>query len=217
MIAFPDPLKKRLRQSGTIVVTTVPDAGKAVELARTLLDSGLGAIELTLRTEGAVDAIRAVKSEVPGMLVGAGTVIRPEQVEAVQQAGADFAVSPGCNRVVLSEARSAALPFAPGIATASDIEQALAAGANVLKFFPAETSGGLAHLSTLAAPFRHLGLQFIPLGGLRERTFMEYLRHELCLAIGGSWIAPADEIAGGNWDTIRSRAKAARSLMKEGI
>lgn len=216
MIAFPDRLKERLRQSGTIVVTTVPDPGKAVELARTLLDSGLGAIELTLRTEAAVDAVRAVKSEVPEMLVGAGTVIRPEQVEAVQQAGADFAVSPGCNPAVLSEARSAALPFAPGIATASDIEQALAAGANVLKYFPAETSGGLAHLSTLAAPFRHLGLQFIPLGGLRERTFMEYLRHELCLAIGGSWIAPADEIADGDWDTIRSRAKTARKLMKEG-
>jgi 2-dehydro-3-deoxyphosphogluconate aldolase/(4S)-4-hydroxy-2-oxoglutarate aldolase len=214
MISFPDDLKKRIRRSGVIAVVTVPDASHAVELAKVLLESGIGAIELTLRTEAAVEAIGAVKAHIPEMLVGAGTVIRPDQVKAVKDAGADFAVSPGCNPVVLEAATKATLPFAPGISTASDIEHALMAGANILKYFPAETSGGLKHLKPLSAPFRHLGLQFIPLGGLREDTFMDYLQSDLCIAIGGSWIAPEGDIMAGDWDAIGSRAKRARERMQ---
>jgi 2-dehydro-3-deoxyphosphogluconate aldolase/(4S)-4-hydroxy-2-oxoglutarate aldolase len=215
--AFPEALRVRIRQSGVIATVTVPDAARAVELARVLSDAGIHAIELTLRTDAAIEAIRAVKAHVPEILLGAGTVLRPEQVEAVRAAGADFAVAPGCNPVVMEAAKSAALPFAPGIATASDIEQALMAGADLLKYFPAESSGGLRHLTDLSAPFRHLEIQFIPLGGLREETFMDYLQSGLCIAIGGSWIAPAGEIAAADWDAIRSRAQRARKRMQSGL
>lgn len=214
MIGFSENLQRRIEQAGVIAVVTVREEAGAVELAQVLSGAGIHAIELTLRTETALDCLRAVKKEVPQMLVGAGTVLSPGQVAAVREAGADFAVSPGCRPAVLAEAAEQHLAFAPGIATASDIENALAAGANLLKYFPAETSGGLAHLRTVAAPFRHLGLRFIPLGGIHEDTFCDYLREDLCLAIGGSWIARPEEIAARDWEAISAKARRAREKME---
>lgn len=215
MIAFPDSLKARMAECGIIAVVTVEEPGIAVELAQVLIDSGINGIELTLRTPMAIDCLEAIVRKVPQMLVGAGTVITQQQVADVVAAGATFAVAPGCNPTVLAAASEHSLPFAPGIATPSDIEQAVMAGANILKYFPAETSGGMAHLKAISAPFAHLGLQFIPLGGLQVDNFTDYLRDPCCLAIGGSWLAPAALIRDRNWQAIHDNCKAAGAVLSK--
>jgi 2-dehydro-3-deoxyphosphogluconate aldolase/(4S)-4-hydroxy-2-oxoglutarate aldolase len=139
----------RVQRCGVIAVLIVDQAQDAIPLAQALLAGGIDAMELTLRTPAALDALRRIKAEVPKMLVGAGTVLTPEQVSEVAAAGADFAVSPGMNPRVVLAARELGLPFAPGIATPSDIEQAIECGCKLLKFFPAEPLGGLSYLKAI--------------------------------------------------------------------
>lgn len=217
MIRFPDSLMQSIAAKRIIAVVTVEEPETAVRLATVLLENGIPAIELTLRTPGAMACLEAVSTRVPGLIAGAGTVITPEQVRAVRDRGARFAVSPGCNPEVLKAARAEGLPFAPGICTPSDIEQAVAHGANVLKYFPAESSGGLPHLRSMAAPYRHLNLCYIPLGGLKEANFRPYLEDDFCLAVGGSWIAPPEAIRNGDWQSIRSACIAAASPSPENV
>lgn len=209
-----DSLAARIAKSGIVAVLVLDQAEDAVPLARALLAGGVDVMELTLRTPAALEALRRIKVEVPEMLAGAGTVLTPEQIDEVKAAGADFAVSPGVNPRVLTAAQEASIPFAPGIATPSDIEQALEFGCRVLKFFPAEPSGGLPFLKAIAAPYQHLGVRFMPLGGLNAKNMTSYLSDPLVAAIGGSWLAPRDAVREGRWNEITALAQAAIAAIR---
>jgi 2-dehydro-3-deoxyphosphogluconate aldolase/(4S)-4-hydroxy-2-oxoglutarate aldolase len=198
-----------------IAVLTIDKIEAAAPLAQALLEGGVGAMELTLRTPVAMEAIRTVKRELPEMLLGAGTVLTTDQVEGVKEAGADFAVAPGTNSRVIRHAAEIGLPFAPGIATPSDIERALENGCEVLKYFPAETSGGLKNLQNISKPYEHLGLGFIPLGGIHAENMADYLQEACVTSIGGSWIATPALIETGDWTTISANARAAAEAARQ--
>lgn len=203
---------RRIAKTKVIAVLVIDRAEDAVPLAKALLDGGVEAMELTLRTPAALDALREVSARVPEMLVGIGTVLTIAQVDDVVEAGASFGVSPGVNPDVIRHAQNQQLPFGPGVMTPTDIDQAVGLGCHLLKFFPASSSGGLTHLKNIAAPFAHLGLGFIPLGGINAANMSEYLDSPLITAIGGSWLAPRDLIAAGDWDEIKRRAAEAREI-----
>jgi 2-dehydro-3-deoxyphosphogluconate aldolase / (4S)-4-hydroxy-2-oxoglutarate aldolase len=206
-------LQQRIERTGVIAVVVIDRMEQAVSLARALLDGGIDVMELTLRTPAALEAMRAVKNEVQGMLVGAGTVLSPEQVGQVVEAGAAFAVAPGMNPRVVQAADDAGLPFIPGVLTPSEVEQALERGCRIMKFFPAESAGGLGYLKNMAAPYAHLGVRFIPLGGLSLANARSYREDRQVLAIGGSWIAKRELIQAGDWQTITENCRAARTLV----
>ena len=199
----------RISRTGVIAVLVVERVEDAVPLAKALLDGGIDIMELTLRTPAALDAVRVVRQEVPEMMVGAGTVLTVEQVQAVAAAGAAFGVAPGMNRRVVTAAESAGLPFMPGVLTPSDVEQALECDCRVLKFFPAEPIGGLPYLKSMAAPYAHLDLRFIPLGGLSAANARAYLEYRQVLAVGGSWIAKRELIERRDWKAIIKNAQEA--------
>ena len=211
---LPEPIANRVHTTGIVAVLVIDREEDGPPLAKALLTGGVDVMELTLRTPAALGALRRIRVEVPEMLAGAGTVLTPGQVVEVKNAGAEFAVSPGVNPRVLRAAREAGLPFAPGIATPTDIEQALEFDCKVLKFFPAEPSGGLAYLKAIAAPYQHLGVQFLPLGGLNEKNMASYLADPIVAAIGGSWLAPRDAIREGRWDHITTLATTAIHTIK---
>jgi 2-dehydro-3-deoxyphosphogluconate aldolase/(4S)-4-hydroxy-2-oxoglutarate aldolase len=150
-------------------------------------------------------------------LVGAGTVLMPEQVDAARDAGAGFALAPGFDLATVRHCAASAFPFVPGVATASDIQAALAAGCRVLKFFPAEPLGGARGLEILAAPFAHLGVKYLPLGGIDEGNAPAYLRLPAVAAVGGSWIAARELIRSCAWDEIRRRAGQAVALAPHSV
>lgn len=212
---FDDRIAGRIAKCGVVAVLMVERVEDAVPLARALLAGGVYAMELTLRTPAAVEALRAVVAEVPEMVAGVGTILTPEQVAEVREAGAAFGVAPGTNPRVLDAARAAGLPFAPGVTTPSDIERAIEFGCRTLKFFPAERSGGLPYLKSMAAPYAHLGLRFLPLGGINSGNMQEYLRDPLMLAVGGSWVAPKGKILERDWQGITEIAREAAGLVKE--
>ena len=164
---FPTSMLDRISSAGVIAVMVVDQAVDAVPLARALIACGIDVMELTLRTPAALEALRLIKQEVPEMLAGVGTVLTRSQIDEVVDAGGAFAVAPGLNPSVVQHAQSLGLPFAPGVATPSEIERAVELGCRELKFFPAEPIGGLQYLRSMAAPYSHLGLKFIPLGGIK--------------------------------------------------
>lgn len=212
---FDDDLRKRIEASPVVAVLVIDNAADAVPLAEVLLESGIAAMELTLRTAGAIDALKAIRQHVPDIIAGVGTVLTREQVRVVRDSGAAFGVSPGLNPNVLDEARSLGFSFAPGVMTPSDIELALELGCRTMKFFPAEPSGGLKYLHSAAAPYTHLGIQFMPLGGLNAANMKSYLEDPLVLAIGGSWIAPRALIQACDWNAIRRRAEEAVAIVQQ--
>lgn len=209
---FDPALADKIAEAGIVAVLVIDDAGDAVPLARALLEGGVGVMELTLRTPAALDALRHIRREVPEMVAGIGTILNVDQLHAAHEAGAAFGVSPGCNPRLLSAAREAAFSFGPGISTPTDIEIAVEHGCRLLKFFPAEQLGGLSYLRAMAAPYAHLGLRYIPLGGLTEANAGTYLNDPLIGAIGGSWIAPREAIKSNDWKTIAANARAAQGL-----
>jgi 2-dehydro-3-deoxyphosphogluconate aldolase / (4S)-4-hydroxy-2-oxoglutarate aldolase len=198
-----------------MAVLMIDRESDALPLAEALWAGGIRGMELTLRTPAALGALRAIKREFPEMLAGAGTVIRPDQVPQVLEAGADFAVAPGMNRRVVEAALTAKLPFAPGICTPSDIEAALEYDRTLLKFFPSEPSGGLAYLRIIAAPYAHLGLRFIPLGGVTPANVETYLREPMVACVGGSWLAPREAMQRGDWASIRATAAEATAVLDQ--
>lgn len=212
--AFDSVLAQRIESAGIIAVLVVDRAKDAVPLARALLAGGVHIMELTLRTPAALEALKAIKADVPEMLVGVGTVLTAEQVGQVAESGAAFGVSPGVNPRVLNAAREAGLSFAPGVLTPSDIEASLEHGCRLLKFFPAEPSGGLSYLKVMSAPYAHLGLRFIPLGGLNAKIMTSYLADSSIAALGGSWLAPRDLIMAGAWEEISSLAAQTIEIIK---
>ncbi len=209
---FPDSLRSRVAEEKIAAVITVERGEDAVPLARALVEGGVRMIELAWRTGETVKAMTAIKREVPEIILGVGTLLSPEQVQIAQGEGADFGVSPGMSAAVVREAARCGLPFAPGVQTASEIQAALEAGCHWLKFFPAESAGGLTHLRSVHAPFAHLGLRYIALGGITEESATGYLQEPVVAAIGGSWIAPSALVRQRSWETIRQRAAAARAL-----
>jgi 2-dehydro-3-deoxyphosphogluconate aldolase/(4S)-4-hydroxy-2-oxoglutarate aldolase len=212
-MAMSPEMVEKIDNTGIIAVLIVDEVKHAVPLAKALLAGGVDTIELTLRTPAAIDAAKAIKNEVPEITLGFGTVLTIDQVKAVVDVGADFAVSPGCNPKIINEANKQELSFAPGIMTPSDIEIAMQAGCRILKFFPAETSGGLKHLESMSAPYNYLGLKFIPLGGCNINNASSYLQSDLITAIGGSWIAKRSLIQSEDWTAITNNAKEIRNLI----
>lgn len=215
MTAKADQVNAQIEKAGVLAVLVIEKAADAVPLAETLLEGGISVMELTLRTEAAIDALRAIRKGVPDMLVGIGTVLTPEQVKQVAGEGAAFAVSPGVNRRVVQTAIDVGLPFSPGVLTPSDIEAALELGCRRLKLFPAEVSGGLNYLRNIAAPYNHLGVRYLPLGGVKQSNLAEYLSEPLVAAVGGSWLAPKEAISKHDWGQIKSLAAAASATVKE--
>ncbi|MFN9719037.1 MAG: bifunctional 4-hydroxy-2-oxoglutarate aldolase/2-dehydro-3-deoxy-phosphogluconate aldolase [Planctomycetota bacterium] len=209
---FSAALLERIQASRIISVLVVENAVHAVHVAMALLRGGVDAMELTLRTPSALDCIRAIRAEVPQMIVGAGTILFPRQVQEVLSAGAAFGVAPGTNPEVIREAVRLGLPFAPGVVTPTDIDIAVQCGCRELKYFPAEPSGGLAMLSSIKAPFAHLGLKYIPLGGVTPGNLRAYLADPDVIAVGGSWLAKAESIRAERWDEIERNAQEARSI-----
>ncbi|MER6566408.1 bifunctional 4-hydroxy-2-oxoglutarate aldolase/2-dehydro-3-deoxy-phosphogluconate aldolase [Streptomyces sp. NPDC001093] len=188
-----------------VPVVVVSDAADAVPLARALVAGGLPAIEVTLRTPAALDAIRAIAAEVPGAVVGAGTVIRPEQVGACVAAGARFLVSPGWTDALLAAMRGSGVPFLPGVSTTSEVVALLERGVREMKFFPAQAAGGTAYLKSLAGPLPQA--RFCPTGGIGPASAPEYLALPNVGCVGGSWMIPAEAVAAGDWARVEELAR----------
>ncbi len=212
---FTPDLEKKLSDSGVIAVITIDDASQAVTLAKTLVDEGITAMELTLRTDCALEALEAITKEVPAMNAGVGTVLWASQLDEIIRRKALFAVAPGCNTEVLDAALKRKFPFGPGISTASEIESAISRGCRILKFFPAEPCGGVNYLKSLNAPYGFLDLKYIPLGGLNAKNMASWLERPEILAIGGSWIAPRDLIQAQDWSAIAANAREAVKITRE--
>jgi len=211
--AMPEEIQAALEEKGIIAVLEIENEADAVPVAQALLDGGVSAVELALRTAAAEGALRLMGQKFPQMMLGAGTIIESGQAARVKgYAGVSFGVSPGINPAIASEACACGLPFAPGIATPSELEQALSLGCSVVKFFPAEGMGGLSFLKSIDAPYKHLGVRYIPLGGISQSNLADYARTPQVLAIGGSWIAKKEVIAAGNWKEITKAAQAAKEL-----
>jgi 2-dehydro-3-deoxyphosphogluconate aldolase/(4S)-4-hydroxy-2-oxoglutarate aldolase len=210
---FPVELETKLQKSRVVAVLVIDNVSDAVPLAKNLLDGGIDIMELTLRTPAALESLKEIKTHVPEMTAGIGTILTPEQVAQTVAAGAVFGVAPGFNPRIVAEAQKVGLPFAPGVCTASEIEGAVEMGCKILKFFPAETSGGMKMLNTLSAPFAHLGLKYIPLGGLSLENIETYLKNPSIIAVGGSWIAMREDIQNNRWDRIKANAMATREAI----
>jgi 2-dehydro-3-deoxyphosphogluconate aldolase/(4S)-4-hydroxy-2-oxoglutarate aldolase len=212
---FGDDRIKELKAKGLVAVMVIEDSADAVPVARALVEGGVTAMELTLRTPAAMDALKLIVEEVPEMMAGVGTILSPVQVHTVAALRAHFGVSPGFNVRVVKEAIKVGLPFAPGISTASEIEAAIELGCRVLKFFPAENLGGLKYLDSVNNPYGFLGLQYIPLGGLNMQNLASWLEKDYILAVGGSWIAPKNLIQKKAWSIIRENAVQAMKVFHD--
>lgn len=200
--------------SPVVPVVVLSDASVAVPLARALVAGGLSAIEVTLRTPAALDAIRAIADEVPQAVVGAGTVITPEQVDACVAAGARFLVSPGWTEGLLGAMRGSGVPFLPGVSTASEVVALLERGVREMKFFPAQAAGGTEYLRSLAGPLPQA--RFCPTGGIGPATAPDYLALPNVGCVGGSWMVPADAVAARDWARIEALARGAAGLSAGG-
>lgn len=197
------------RLAPVVPVLVIDDLAHAAPLARALVKGGLPALEVTLRTPCALDAIRAM-AEVPGGIVGAGTLLTPADVKAAKAAGAKFGVSPGATQRLLDACAEYELPLLPGAVTASEVMNLLEMGYTVQKFFPAEQSGGAAFLKSIGAPIPQVS--FCPTGGISLKNARDYLGLKNILCVGGSWVAPKEAMLAGDWDAIVTLAAEAAAL-----
>ncbi|MFE1240191.1 bifunctional 4-hydroxy-2-oxoglutarate aldolase/2-dehydro-3-deoxy-phosphogluconate aldolase [Streptomyces tendae] len=209
------PAASVLDLAPVVPVVVVDDLADAVPLARALVAGGLPAIEVTLRTPVALDAIRAIAGEVPGAVVGAGTVVTAAQVREVVAAGARFLVSPGWTDALLEAMRASGVPFLPGVSTTSEVVALLERGVREMKFFPAEAAGGTAYLKALAAPLPQA--RFCPTGGISPASAPEYLSLPNVGCVGGSWMLPKDAVADGDWGRVEALAREAAALGAGGL
>jgi 2-dehydro-3-deoxyphosphogluconate aldolase/(4S)-4-hydroxy-2-oxoglutarate aldolase len=198
------------RLAPVIPVITIEDPAQAVPLARTLVEAGLRVIEVTLRTERALAAIEAMARDVPEAVIAAGTVLRPEQIAQVAEAGAKFVVTPGTSRRMAEALAAGAIPAMPGCATVSEALELAEHGFLTVKFFPAGQSGGAAWLKSIAAPVPHI--KFCPTGGVDAKNAADYLAAPNVVCVGGSWVTPKDALAAGDWATIGRLAREAAAL-----
>ena len=208
-----ETILNRVAQLGVIPVIAIEKADAAIQLADALLQGGLPVVEITFRTAAAAEVIRKIAQERPQLVVGAGTVLTTANLEAAKASGATFAVAPGLNPQIVKQAQAMGLPFVPGVATPTDIEQGLALGCKLLKFFPSEALGGVAMIEALSAPYKHTGVRFVPTGGVNTGNLESYLKLDTVAAVGGTWIAKKEDLQAGKWDDIRSRCKAALEIV----
>jgi 2-dehydro-3-deoxyphosphogluconate aldolase / (4S)-4-hydroxy-2-oxoglutarate aldolase len=199
-----------LRLAPVVAVVVIDDLAAAVPLARALVAGGIRAIEITLRTACALDAIRAVATEVEGAVVGSGTVLTPADLAASEKAGAKFAVSPGSTPLLIDAAADAALPWLPAAATGSEAMNLFERGYRFLKFFPAVPAGGVPLLKAWSAPLP--GIKFCPTGGVTPASAPEFLSSPNVVCVGGSWLSPKDLLKAGDWKKIEELARSAAAL-----
>ena len=198
-----------------VPVIAIDEVAAALPLADALIEGGLPLAEITFRTQAAADVLRTLKRERPALLLGAGTVLNVENLRLARDCGAEYALAPGLNPAVVTEALRIGLPFAPGIATPSEVEEALTLGLRVVKFFPAGDLGGPRMLGSLSGPYAHTGVRFIPTGGVTLDNLKDYLSVKTVLAVGGTWIAKREDIKAGNWDKIRDNCREVVALVKK--
>ncbi len=196
-----------LNAGPVVPVIVIQQIEQAVPLAQALLAGGVKVLEVTLRSAVAIDAIRLISREVPEAIVGAGTVASPEDLEAVAEAGAVFAISPGLTPTLLDAANQGPIALIPGISTASELMFGMEMGYTEFKFFPAEAAGGVQMLKSIGGPFPHI--TFCPTGGVSAKNFKDYLTLANVACVGGSWIVPSREIETGNWGAITKLAENA--------
>ena len=192
-----------------LVLNSVDEGLKMCEI---LAECNLPGAEITFRTSAAQAVIKAVSEHFPDFCVGAGTVLNVEDLHRAFEAGAKFAVAPGFNPVVVQEAVRNEFVFAPGICTPSEAEQAMALGCRFLKFFPAEAAGGVKMIKSIIAPYKHLGIRFMPTGGVSTANVADYLAVKEIVAVGGTWLGKSADIEAGNWDLIRETVRSAVAL-----
>lgn len=202
-----DTLESMLRIAPVVAVVVIERRHDAVPLARALVAGGIRAIEITLRTPVALDAIRAIAAEVEGAVAGAGTVLRAADLRAAEDAGAKFAVSPGVSPALLAAAQESSLPFLPGSASASEALALFERGYRLQKFFPAEPAGGSDYLRALGGPLPGIG--FCPTGGIRAANAAKYLALPNVVCVGGSWLSPSELVGAADWAAITALARAA--------
>ncbi|MGO9308424.1 MAG: bifunctional 4-hydroxy-2-oxoglutarate aldolase/2-dehydro-3-deoxy-phosphogluconate aldolase [Spirochaetia bacterium] len=192
-----------------VPVIAIDSVEAALPLADALLEGGLPVAEITFRTAAAAEVIAKIARERPSMVLGAGTVLTAENLGRACDAGAKYGVAPGLNQDVVAEAAHRGLPFIPGVITPTEIEQALALGLKLLKFFPSEAFGGMKVIKALSAPFAHMGVRFMPTGGITMTNLPDYLAEKIIACVGGTWIANREAIADKKWAQIRDNCKAA--------
>jgi 2-dehydro-3-deoxyphosphogluconate aldolase/(4S)-4-hydroxy-2-oxoglutarate aldolase len=202
--------KELMEYAAVIPVLTIEDVKDAIPLAQALVDGGLNVLEITLRTEVALDVIRQIRENVVGAVVGAGTVLNPNQADQVIDAGAEFIVTPGLSQNLLSHIQEKGMTVLPGVSTASEIMQGLEAGLDCFKFFPAEVSGGIPALKSFLGPFSHV--KFCPTGGIKEENLAKYLNLSNVLTVGGTWLVPSGLEGAEKWDEITRLAKSACAI-----
>ena len=207
-----DQIAELIRQATVIPVLTIERLEDAVPLARALVAGGVRTLEVTLRTAVAIEAAKAMIADVPDAIVGIGTILNGDDLARAEALGAKFGISPGATPELLKAAAASRLPFAPGIATASELMQALAHGFDVVKFFPAEQAGGIKALRALAGPFPNV--RVCPTGGIGEANAATWLAEPNVLAVGGSWLCPASDIRSGNWAGITAMCAQAMKTLK---
>lgn len=208
----PSSVTDRIAAGRILPVVVLSDAAAAGPLADALLAGGVSTVEVTFRTAAAEDSIRAMAQR-PDLLVGAGTVVTRDQVDRAVAAGARFVVSPGFSPTVVRHCQEAGLPVFPGVATATEIQMALDAGLDTVKFFPAEQIGGIKMIKALAAPFG--AVRFIPTGGVTAENARDYLSHPAVLAVGGTWMVAPALLAAGRWDEVTRLTAAAASAARD--
>ena len=204
-------LAEKFQKFGVVPVVVLEDTKDAAPLAKALVEGGLPCAEVTFRTEAAEASIRLMAEQFPEMLIGAGTVLTKEQVDAAVNAGAKFIVSPGFDPEIVDYCLEKEIPILPGCISPSEVAQAVKRGLNIVKFFPAEAAGGLAMIKAMAAPYT--SLKFMPTGGINAKNLEEYLSCDKILCCGGSWMVKGDMVKAGEFDKIREMTKEARQLV----
>lgn len=198
-----------------VPVLALNSESDALRLCEILMKYGLGAVEITFRTREAAAILSAVTKHFSELFAGAGTILNPADLRRAMDAGAHFAVAPGFNPRVVSAAIEDSFAFAPGVCTPSEIEQACELGCRFLKFFPAEAAGGTAMLKSMSAPYKHLGLRFMPTGGVSAKNAADYLALDAVAAVGGTWLGKSADMEAGKWDEIAEAVRAAAEIVKQ--
>lgn len=205
---------KSIQSTRLVPVAVIPELKHALPLAEALINAGLPHIEITLRTECALEAMQAIRRAFPEMTVGAGTIIDPDTIPKLVDMGVAFGVSPGLNPAVIEKAQSAGFLMIPGVITPGEVERGLSLGLKLLKFFPAEAAGGAKMLKALAGPYGHTGVQFVPTGGINAANAQPYLDLKVTAAIGGSWFVDQKLVAAGDFAKIGELTREALELAR---
>jgi 2-dehydro-3-deoxyphosphogluconate aldolase / (4S)-4-hydroxy-2-oxoglutarate aldolase len=202
---------------GVVPVIAIERASDAVPLADALLEGGLPVAEITFRTEAAAEVLATLRGQRPDLCIGAGTILSRDNLTRAIEAGARFGLAPGHDPDIVTAAEAAGLPFCPGVMTPTDLTLAAARSIKLAKFFPAGIAGGPKALSGIAAPFAHLGIRFIPTGGVTVETIADWLAIKQVVAVGGTWIAKTEDIRAGRFDAIRKNAAEAVAVARRAL